>query len=176
MTESPDAIAQFTATTNAAVAQARALASDTVAQIDAGTFGCEAWGRSMIKFFDIIARGSAAHFHTVIAHNCCPTTANQEAYPCGMHPVEVSVVPDKNYSRQLSIQQQFTEVGGSEVIPNAKIAFSSTVLAAGATSFSVRLLDAHYMGRSYTATIRLTTMTSNFAPASHTDHVVTLTL
>jgi hypothetical protein len=176
LTESLDAVAQFTATTNAAVAQARTLASDTVAQIDAGTFGCEAWGRSMIKLFDIMARGSATHFKTAIAHNCCPAAPSQDVYPCGMQPVEISVAADNNYSRQLSIQQQFTQVGGSESIPNAKIPFLSNVLAAGATSFSMRLLDAYYMGRSYTATIRLTTMTSNFTAASSTDEVVTVTL
>jgi hypothetical protein len=176
LTESVDAVAQFTATTNAAVAQARTLASDTVAQIDAGTFGCEAWARSMIKFFDIMARGSATHFQTAVAHQCCPTAPSQEARPCGMKPVEISVTADNNYSRQLSIQQQFTQVGGSLAIPNAKVAFLSNVVAAGATTFSMRLLDAQYMGHSYTATIRLTTMTSNFAPASYTDEVVTVTL
>lgn len=176
MTESPDAVRQFTATTNAAVAQARVLAQDTVAQIDAGTFGCEAWYRSMMKFFDIMARGSANHFKTAVAHGCCPTTPAQEAYPCGMQPAEISVAADNQYSRQLSVQAQFTQVGGDEKIPNNKIAFLSNVLAAGKTTFSVRLLDGEYMGASYTATVRLTRLTSNFAPASYTDEVVTVTL
>jgi hypothetical protein len=176
LTETPDTVRQFTATTNAAVAQARVLAKDTVAQIDAGTYGCEAWGRSMIKLFDIMARGSATHFNTAIAHGCCPTTPNQQAWPCGMQPVEISVPADKDYSRQLSVQAQFTRVGGDEKIPNDKIAFLSNVLAAGKSTFSVRLLDGQYMGASYTGTVRLTRLTSNLAPAGHTDEVVTVTL
>jgi hypothetical protein len=176
LTESPDAVRQFTATTNAAVAEAGVLAKDTVAQIDAGTFGCEAWGRSMIKLFDIMARGSATHFKTAVSHGCCPTTPTQEAYPCGLQPVEISVPADNNYSRQLSVQAQFTRVGGPDAIPNNKIAFLSNVLAAGKTTFSVRLLDGQYMGASYTGTVRLTRLTSNFAPASYTDEVVTVTL
>ena len=176
MTKTPDTVRQFTATTNAAVAQARVLAKDTVAQIDAGTFGCEAWGRSMIKFFDIMVRGSATHFKTATAHGCCPTASTQETWACGMQPVEVSVPADKDYSRQLSIQAQFTRVGGQDTIPNAKIAFLSSVLAAGATTFSIRLLDAQYMGVSYTGTVRLTRITSSLAPANHTDEVVTVTL
>jgi hypothetical protein len=176
LTDSPDAVRQFTATTNAAVAQARVLAKDTVSQIDAGTFGCEDWCRSMIKFFDIMARGSATHFKTAVSHGCCPTTPKQEAWPCGMQPATISVPADKDYSRQLSVQAQFTRVGGQETIPNDKIAFVSDVLAAGATTFSIRLLDAQYMGASYTGTVRLTRLTGNLAPASHTDEVVTVTL
>jgi hypothetical protein len=176
LTDTPDAVRQFTATTNAAVAQARVLAKDTVAQIDAGTFGCEAWGRSMIKLFDIMARGSATHFKTAIAHGCCPTAPDQEACECGMQPVEVSVPADKDYSRKLSVQVQFQRVGGDETIPNDKIPFVSDVLAAGDTTFSVRLLDAQYMGASYTGTVRLTRVTSNLAPASSTDEVVTVEL
>jgi hypothetical protein len=175
LTKTPDTVRQFTATTNAAVAQARVLAKDTVAQIDAGTYGCEAWGKSMIKLFEIMARGSATHFKTAMAHDCCPTSSTQE-WACGMQPVEVSVPADKDYSRQLSIQAQFTRVGGQESIPNDKIPFLCNVLAAGETTFSVRLLDAQYMGASYTGTVRLTRMTSSLAPASQTDEVVTVTL
>ena len=176
MTESPEAVRQFTATTNAAVAQARELAKDAVAQIDAGTYGCEAWYRSMVKLFDVMARGSATHFKTATSHGCCPTAPKQEAWPCGMQPAQISVPADKDYSRQLSVQAQFTRVGGNETIPNDKIAFLSSVLAAGGTTFSVRLLDAQYMGASYTGTVRLTRITSNLAPASQTDEVVTVTL
>ena len=176
MTETPDTVRQFTATTNAAVAQARVLAKDTVAQIDAGTFGCEAWGRSMIKLFEIMARGSATHFKTAMSHDCCPTSSTQETFACGLQPVEVSVPADKDYSRQLSVQAQFTRVGGQESIPNDKIAFLSNVVAVGGTTFSVRLLDAQYMGASYTGTVRLTRITGSLASASHTDEVVTVTL
>jgi len=176
LTETPDTVRQFTATTNAAVAQARVLAKDTVAQIDAGTFGCEAWGRSMMRLVDIMVRGSATHFKTAMSHDCCPSPSTQETFACGLQPVEVSVPADKDYSRQLSIQAQFTRVGGQETIPKDKITFLSTVLAAGATTFSVRLLDAQYMGISYTGTVRLTRITGSLAPASHTDEEVTVTL
>jgi hypothetical protein len=176
LTNSPNAVHQFTATTNAAVAQARVLAKDAVAQIDAGTYGCEAWARSLVKLFDIMARGSATHFKTATSHGCCPTTPNQEAWPCGMRPSEISVPANEDYSRQLSIQAQFTRVGGQETIPNDKIGFSSDVLVAGATTFSVRLLDAQYMGASYTGTVRLTRITSNLAAASYVEHVVTVEL
>ncbi|BBZ45202.1 hypothetical protein [Mycobacterium parmense] len=177
MSESPDTVRQFTATTNAAVAQARLLADDAVAQIDAGTFGCEAWGRSMVKFFDIVARGSASHFRTAVAHGCGTTAPTQEA-ACGLQPSgPIHVAADPGYSRQLSIQQQFTQVGGQVGIPDSKIAFHPTnVLAAGATSFSVRLLDARYMGASYTGTVRLTTLTGNLVPASYVDRLVTVEL
>ena len=175
MTDSPDTFQQFTATTNAAVAQARHVAKDAVSQIDAGTFGCEAWGRSVVKLFDIVARGSATHFKTAMAHGCCPTSPTQQ-WPCGMQPVDVSVPADQDYSRRLSVQVPFTRVGGQENIPNDKIGFPSTVLAAGQTTFSVYLLDAQYMGASYTGTIRLTRITSNLAPAAFVDRVVTVEL
>jgi hypothetical protein len=176
VTDSPDAIQQFTATTNAAVAQARLVAKDAVSQIDASTFGCEAWGRSLVKLFDIVARGSATHFQTAMAHGCCPTSQTQE-FPCGMQPSDpISVPADKDYSRQLSVQVPFTRVGGQESIPNGKIGFDPDVLAAGATTFSVCLLDAQYMGASYTGTVRLTTITSNLASATFVDRVVTVEL
>jgi hypothetical protein len=111
-----------------------------------------------------------------MSHDCFSTPSTQETWACGMQPVEVSVPADKDYSRQLSIQAQFTRVGGQETIPNGKIAFLSNVLAAGATTFSIRLLDAQYMGVSYTGTVRLTRITSSLAPANHTDEVVTVTL
>ncbi len=176
MTDSPDAIQQFTATTNAAVAQARLVAKDAVSQIDAGTYGCEAWGRSVVKLFDIVARGSATHFKTATAHGCCPTTPTQES-PCGMQPSDpISVPADKDYSRQLSVQGPFTRVGGQENIPNDKIGFHPDVLPAGVTTFSVCLLDAQYMGASYTGTVRLTRITSNLAPAAFVDRVVVVEL
>jgi hypothetical protein len=172
MGESLHTAAQFTATTNAAVAQSRVLAKEAVAQIDAGTFGCEAWGRSMMRFFDIVARGSAGHFKTAIAHGCGSGAQTQE-FPCGLQPSDpVSVPADAGYSRQLSIQGQFTQVGGTGVIPNSQIVFHpSDVLAAGAKSFSIRLLDAQYMGASYTGTVRLTTVTNNVS-GSGTNSVV----
>jgi hypothetical protein len=176
LTDTPDAVRQFTATTNAAVAQARDLAKDTVTQIDAGTFGFEAWSRSMIKLFDIVARGSATHFKTAIAHGCCPAAPCQEACSCGMQPVEVSVPADKDYSRKLSVQGQFQRVGGDETIPKDKIAFVSDTVAAGDTTFSIRLLDSQYMGASYTGTVQLTRVTGNLAPPSQTDEVVTVEL
>ncbi len=176
MTETPDAVRQFNATTNAAVAQARQLAKDTVSQIDAGTFGLEAWNRSMVKFFDIIARGSATHFKTAVAHGCCPRAQCQGECACGMHPVHVSVPADQQYSRKLTVQVQFQQVGGDETIPANQVAFVSDILAPGDTTFSMRLLDAHYMGASYTGTVRLTRITANLAPAAYTDEVVTVEL
>jgi hypothetical protein len=175
LTDSPDAVRQFTATTNAAVAQARLVAKDAVSQIDAGTYGCEAWCRSLVKLFDIVARGSATHFKTAVSHGCCPTTPTHE-WQCGMQPSDPISVPADNYLRHLSVQVPFTRVGGQESIPNDKIGFQPTDLPAGATTFSVYLLDAQYMGASYTGTVRLTTITSNLAPASFVDRVVTVEL
>jgi hypothetical protein len=177
VTESPDAIRQFTATTNAAVAQARLIAQDAVAQIDAGTYGCEAWGQSLLKLFDIVARGSATHFQTAMSQAYCGTSSTTETWPCGMQPSDpISVPADNDYSRQLSVAVPFTRVGGQMSIPDNMIGFQPAVLAAGATSFAVYLKDVQYIGASYTGTVRLTRITSNLAAEGFTDEVVTVEL
>jgi hypothetical protein len=175
--ESPDAIQQFTATTGTAVAQARAVAQDVVGQIDAGTYGCEAACRSMVKFFDIVARGSATHFQTVLSHNCCGTSLAGATPCCGMEPSDPILVPaDNAFARQLSIVMPFTRVGGKLSIPNNLIGFTPAVLAAGATSFAVYLQDAQYVGASYTGTVRLTRITSDPGSAGYVDLVVPVEL
>lgn len=144
MTDSRDALQQFTATTDAAVAQARLLAQDAVAQIDAGTYGCEAWGRSLVQLFDIVARGSATHFQTAVSHGCCGATSSGSSEgQCGVQPcdpIDVHEVDD-NFSRGLSIAAALTRVGGGVSIPPNMIGFEPAVLAAGATSFAVYLLS-----------------------------------
>jgi hypothetical protein len=176
LTDAPNAVQQFTATTHAAVAEARCIANDAVEQIDAGTYGYEAWCRSLVKFFDIVARGSATHFNTAVSHGCFPASPTTQTYACGLQPVPASVPADNNYSRQLSVAVPFTQVGGQETIPNNMIGFQPNILAAGQTTFSVGLLDAQYMGASYTGKVRLTRITSNLASAAFVDEVVTVEL
>ena len=178
MTDSPHAAHQFTATTNAAVAQARVVARDAVAKIDAGAYGCEDWCRSLITFFDIVARGSATHFKTATtAHVCCAPLSPQDAAACGMGPSDpIFVTADPNYSRQLSIAGSFRRVGTQVTIPDNLIRFQPPVLAAGATSFVVYVQDAQYIGRSYTGTVRLTTVPNNLAPTGHVDWLVNVEL
>lgn len=176
MTDSPDAIQQFTATTNAVVAQAQLVAQDAVTQINAGTYGCEAWGRSLLTLFDIVAPGSATHFQIAISQACCGTSPSEETL-CGMEPSDpISVPADNDFSRQLSVAVPFTRVGGQVSIPNNLIGFQPTVLAAGATSFAVYLRDVEYIGASYTGTVRLSRITSNLASAGFVDRVVTVEL
>lgn len=178
MTDSPDTIQQFTITTNAAVAQAQQVANEAVAQIDAGTYGIDAWSRSLLTLFDIVARGSAAHFQTAISQPCCPTSPNEVTPSCGMEPSDAfpPVAPDNGFSRQLSVVVPFTQVGGQVTIPNNLIGFQPAVLAAGGTSFAVYLRDVQYIGASYTGTVRLTRITSNVAAAHYVDVVVTVEL
>jgi hypothetical protein len=178
LTDSPHAVHHFTATTNAAVAQSRLIARDAVAKIDAGTYGCEDWCRSLITFFDIVARGSATHFKTATtAPVCCGPSSPQQTTECGMGPSDPIFVPvDHDYSRQLSIITPFQRVGTQVTIPNSLIRFQPPILAAGATSFVVYVQDAQYIGRSYTGTVRLTTMTNNLAPTSQVDCLVTVEL
>jgi hypothetical protein len=183
VTDSPTAIAQFTATTNAAVGQAQQVAQQAVAQIDAGTFGCEAWCQSLLNFFNIVAQGSATHFQTAISQPCCGTSPAQETPSCGMQPSDpISVPADNEFSRQLSVAAPFTRVGGQLSIPNSMIGFQTDVgskpdvLAAGATSFAVYLRDAQYIGASYTGTVRLSRITNNLASAGYADVVVTVEL
>ncbi len=186
MTDSPDAIQQFTATTNTAVAQAQLAAQDAVAQINAGTYGYQAWGRSLLTLFDIVARGSATHFQTAISQACCGTPPPEETPSCGMEPSDpISVPADNDFSRQLSVAEPFTRVGGQVSIPNNLIGFrcpptappqDPAVLAAGATSFAVYLRDVQYIGASYTGTVRLSRITSNLASAGFVDWVVTVEL
>jgi hypothetical protein len=176
MTDSRDAVQEFTKTTNAAVGQVRLVAKDAVAQIDAGTYGCEAWGRSMIKLFDIMARGSATHFQIAISDGCCPTSSTGGA-TCGMQPCDpIPVAADNDFSRELSVAVPFTRVGGQVTIPPNLIGFKPAVLVAGATSFAVYLRNPQYMGASYTGTVRLTRVTTNPADAGFTDEVVTVVL
>ncbi len=175
MTESPNAAHQFTATTNSAVAQARLVARDAVAQIDAGTYGCEAWGRSMLTLFDVVARGSATQFKTVTSHACCGTWSTKET--CGMGLSDpIFVAADDDFSRRLTIAVAFTQVGGQVSIPNNLIGFEPPVLTAGATSFSLYLRDAQYIGASYRGTVRLTTISSNLAPVVPLDWAVAVEL
>jgi hypothetical protein len=178
MTNSRDAIQQFTETTNAAVSQARLVAQDTAAQINAGTYGCEDWCRSMVKLFDIVARGSATHFQTAVSHGCCGTSSCEDG-SCGLEPSDqVRVDKDKvdnDSERAFSIVVPFTRVGGTASIPSNLIAFKPNTLAAGAKSFSVRLLDAQYIGASYTGTVRLTRTASSLPPAT-VDQLVTVEL
>ena len=178
MTDSPHAAHQFTATTNAAVAQARLVARDAVAKIDAGTYGCEDWCRSLITFFDIVARGSATHFKTATtAHVCFGPSSPQEAAACGLGPSDpIIVTADPDYSRQLSITASFQRVGTQVKIPDHLIRFEPPVLAAGATSFVVYVQDAQYIGRSYTGTVRLTPVPNNLAPTSYKEGSVTVEL
>jgi hypothetical protein len=178
LTDTPHAAHQFTATTNAAVAQARLVARDAVAKIDAGTYGFEAWGRSLLTFFDIVARGSATHFKTAsTAEVCCGPSSPQEAAACGMGPSDPIFVPaDHDYSRQLSIIASFQRVGTQVKIPDNLIRFQPPVLAAGATSFVVYVQDAQYIGRSYTGTVRLTRVPNSLAPTGYVDCVVTVEL
>jgi len=176
MTNSRDTFRQFTITTNAAVGQAQLVAKDAVAQIDAGTYGCEAWGRSLIKLFDIMAQGSATHFQTALSHGCCPTSSTADA-TCGMQPCDpIPVLADNDFSRQLSVSVPFVRVGGQVTIPPGLIGFQPAVLPAGATSFAVYLRNAQYMGASYTGTVRLTRITTNPADAGFQDEVVTVVL
>ncbi len=177
VTDSRNAAQQFTATTDAAVAQARVVAKDAVAQIDAGTYGCEAWCRSVVKMFDIMARGSAMHFKTAVSHGCCSTSSTTHPWPCGMKPSDPIAVPaHKDFSRHASVAVSFTRVGGQETIPDDAIGIHPAVLPAGATSFQVYLKDPKYLGASYTGKVRLTTITSNFAPTSFVERVVTVVL
>ena len=176
MTNSRDAIQQFTDTTDAAVAQARLVAQNTVAQIDAGTYGCEDWCRSMVKLFDIVARGSATHFQTAVSHGCCGTSSIDDTC-CGLEPSDAIGVQevDNTSERAYSIVVPFTRVGGTASIPSNLIAFEPKTLPAGAKSFTVRLLDAQYMGASYTGTVRLA-RTPNNPAAPPVDQVVTVEL
>jgi len=178
LTDSPHAAHQFTATTNAAVAQARLVARDAVAKIDAGTYGCEAWGQSLMTFFDIVARGSATHFKTATtADVCCGPLSPQEAAACGMGPSDpIFVTADPDYSRQLSIIASFQRVGTEVKIPDNLIRFQPPVLAAGATSFVVYVQDARYIGRSYTGKVRLTKVANNLTPTGYVDCPVTVEL
>ena len=179
MTDSRDAIRQFTATTDAAVAQARLVAQYAVAQIDAGTYGCEAWGRSMVQLFDIVARGSATHVQTAVSHGCCGTTSSGSSEgQCGMEPCDPIAVQavDDDYSRQLSVTVPLTRVGAQVSIPPNMIGFQPAVLAAGATSFAVYLRDVQYIGASYTGTVRLTRITTDSAAAGYVDQVITVEL
>jgi hypothetical protein len=186
VTDSSTAVAQFTATTNAAVGQAQQVAQQAVAQIDAGTFGCEAWCQSMLTLFNIVARGSATHFQTAISQQWCGSC---EASPmgqtsgCGLQPSDaIFVDPDNNFSRQLSVAVPFRQVGGQMTIPTTLIGFVAAhetdpgVLPPGATSFKVYLRDPKYIGLSYTGTVRLTRITSNVASALSVDKVVTVEL
>jgi hypothetical protein len=182
MTDSRDAVQQFTATTDAAVAQARLLAQDAVAQIDAGTYGCEAWGRSLVQLFDIVARGSATHFQTAVSHGCCGAVSSGSSGSCegqcGVQPcdpIDVHQVDD-NFSRGLSIAAALTRVGGGVSIPPNMIGFEPAVLAAGATSFAVYLKDVQYIGASYTGTVRLTRVTSDPGSVGYVDQPITVEL
>ena len=61
---------RFRDVTDNAVDQAGDLARQTAQQMDKCEYGLNAATRSMSNFFDIIAKGSAAHFQTAIAGPC----------------------------------------------------------------------------------------------------------
>lgn len=177
-------MAQFNATTNAAVGQAQQVAQQTVEQIDAGTFGCEAWCQSLLKFFNIVAQGSATHFQTAISQQCCGSSSPEDpTQGCGMQPSDkIFVDPDNEFSRQLSVAVPFSRVGGQVTIPTNLIGFEAagaqggSVLPPGETSFQIYLRDPQYIGLSYTGTVRLTRITSSAASARSVDKVVTVEL
>lgn len=146
----------FTDITEDAVKQARALATQTAKQMDAGEYGLDAWSKSMSQFFDIIARGSAAHFTTVIAGPCAGS-GDSEIPPSEE---EIDVTQVRDYPRKISIIRPFKDVVRPDVIiPNYSVEITSpSVVPANAMQFTlkVRLKDMQYIGRNYAARLALT--------------------
>jgi len=145
----------FSNVTLDAVEQARDLATRTAQQMDAGEFGIDAITRSMSQFFDIIARGSAAHFTTAIAGPCF--SVGTDAIPVVE---EVILEQAKDYPRQISIDKPFKDIARPDVIiPNYSVVLEPPlVVPANAKMFTlkVRLKDTQYIGRNYTAKLAFT--------------------
>jgi hypothetical protein len=151
---------RFKNITDDAVDQARDLATRTAQQMDAGEYGLDAWTRSMSQFFDIVARGSAAHFQTAIAGPCF--NAGPDEIPASEEEVPLTYVRD--WTRKISIAKSFKDIGGLEiVIPDYSVVLAPLVVKANAVEFTlkVRLKDAHYLGRDYTARLALTQTTGD---------------
>lgn len=138
-----------------AVAQARDLATSTAKQMDAGEFGIDAMTRSMSQFFDIVARGSAAHFKTAIAGPCFSGAA--DTIPEAEE--EIVLEPARDWPRQISIEKPFRDIARPGiVIPNYSVVLTPLVVPANAASFTlkVRLKDSQFIGRNYTARLAFT--------------------
>ncbi len=151
---------KFKDITGDAVDQARDLATRTAQQMDAGEYGLDAWTKSMSQFFDIVARGSAAHFQTVIAGPCLNTGADE--IPASEEEVPLTHVRD--WPRKISIAKSFKDIGmPAIIIPDYSVVLAPLVVKANAADFTlkVRLKDAHYLGRNYTARLALTQTTGD---------------
>jgi hypothetical protein len=138
-----------------AVGQARDLATRTAQQMDAGEFGLDAMTRSMSQFFDIIARGSAAHFTTAVSGPC--VSGGADAIPPAEEEILLEEVRD--WPREISIDKPFKDIARPNVvIPNYSVALASIVVPAKATRFTlkVQLKDSQYIGRNYAARLALT--------------------
>lgn len=138
-----------------AVAQARDLATRTAQQMDAGEFGLDAMTRSMSQFFDIIARGSAAHFKTAIAGPCF--SGGADTIPEAEEEIDLEQVRD--WPRQISIEKPFKDIARPDVvIPNYSVVLAPLVVPAKAARFTlkVRLTDSQFIGRNYTARLAFT--------------------
>ncbi len=149
---------KFRDITDGAVDQARDLARQTAQQMDDGEYGLDAWTKSMSTFFDIIAKGSSAHFKTAIAGPCFGTGPDQ--IPASEE--EVSLTEVRDWPRKISIDRPFKDIARPEVvIPNHLVVLAPIVVAAKAVRFTlkVRLKDTRYIGRNYTARLALTQTT-----------------
>ena len=158
-----------------AVDQAGDLARQTAQQMDDGEYGLDAATRSMSKFFDIIAKGSAAHFRTAIAGPCF--SLGTDEIPAAEEDVDLTQV--RAWPRKISIDKPFKDlVRPGVVIPNRLVTLTPLVVPAEAVRFTlkVRLKDTAYFGRNYTARLALTQTTGASGNPQVDYQVVTVAL
>lgn len=164
-------VQKFTTTTDGAVDQAYDIAKRVVQQVDDGSYGVDAWAQSMWQLFDIVTRGSAAHFGTAIAGPCFGESSDE--IPAS-EPIAVS--PDKSFARQLSIVTSFQRVGSNLVIPDGLVRFLPIVLGPGESSFRIRVTDTQYLGAFYQGQVRLSRTTTDQNQQASTVHTVNVFL
>jgi hypothetical protein len=137
-------IEQYAAIARQMVTDAGTVALQAANEMDNGTFGADAWGRSVIRLSDIALMGSVEVAQLIAACPDAPTSADTISK-------SVAIAPDSRFERKLSIGKPFTRIGKTTTIPNDRIALQPSVLKRGETEFKVvvrrtGLLRAHYRG------------------------------
>jgi hypothetical protein len=133
--------------------QIKVIALDAAREDEAGRWGVDGWVRLIHNLLDLQMRTYATVVDIALAGpSWWQGDADTDLGPS--LPVRLDNAPP--YPCTISILKSFERVGRRDiVIPDHVPVFVPAVLAAGATSFQIKLTDEQYAGASYVGKVRL---------------------
>ncbi|MGB6206571.1 hypothetical protein, partial [Mycobacterium sp.] len=152
LTAAGDVFSQFQATAKAAANE-----------IDAGTFTLDDRIKAMHRLFALSVQGWAGLVQAAVSGPHFGLKGDSAPTPSD----PITVKADPTYPRYLEVATSFVQVGDNTVqIPDQQIEFIPHVLKAGETQFQMAVKDPSLGGRSYSGSVRLTTVTPAGTPSS----------